>query len=420
VTKDRATGASVLRNWAGSRTYNAATVARPETLDELAALVTNVDAVRALGRGHSFSAIGDTNGTLISTQHLTDIDAPDAAGKIRIGPGVTYAQLVAVLARHGRTLPNFASLADITVSGAVATATHGSGAAGASLASAVCALDILLADGSTITLARGDEEFHGAVVSLGTLGVTTSLSLETVPQFELRQYVFEEIPWATAQEALGEMLAHGYSTSLFLSWSGAAIDQAWIKTPTPLDCFYGGRPAPRQRHPVLTADPELCTRQLGVIGDAADRLPHFRHNGLPSVGNELQSEYAVRAEDAAACLRALRAVGPSISPSLHIGEIRSVGADSHWLSPFYEQDSVTFHFTWKQQPSAYDAMRTVESALRRFCARPHWAKLFNYQFEELQEQYPRLRDFAALRRRYDPFLKFENEFSNRLTSLSGR
>ena len=272
------------------------------------------------------------------------------------------------------------------------------------------ALELVLADGSLHRLERGDPDFDGAVVSLGALGVVTALTLDTVPAFDLCQSIFEDLPWASAEDALGDLLATGYSTSLFLSWDGAAIEQVWVKAPEAVGAFHGARPASTALNPIAGGDPKYCTDQLGVAGPAAERLPHFRLDGVPSAGAELQLEYAVAAADAPAAFRALRAVGAQVAPVLHVAEIRAIAADRFWLSPFYERDSVAFHFTWKPDPAPLDAVAAIEEALRPFSPRPHWGKLFSYDRAFLGEVYPRLDDFRSLQARLDPHGKFRNSF----------
>jgi xylitol oxidase len=402
------------RNWAGNRAYSTDVVVRPRTVDEVCAAVISAENARAVGARHSFSDVGDTTGTLISTEHLTHVERPDDRGRVVVGAGLIYGALAVALSEHGRALTNFASLPHISIGGSVATATHGSGPRNGSLASPVCALELVRADGAVCRLRRGDADFDGAVVSLGALGVVTSLMLETVPEFELRQYVFEHIPWELAESELHDLLSYGYSTSLFLSWAGPTVEQAWVKTPDVVDSFFGVRAALAPLHPIRGADPAHTTDQLGVPGRSSERLPHFRLSGIPSAGDELQSEYAVPAETAVDCLRALRSIGPEIAPALHVSEIRAVASDSYWISPFFGRQSVTFHFTWKRDPSVVQAIARVEAALAEWQPRPHWAKLFGITPATLHRRYAKLDRFLELRRQYDPGGKFGNDFIDRL------
>jgi xylitol oxidase len=403
-----------LRNWAGNHAYSSDVVVRPRTLDEVRAAVVSAERARAMGARHSFSDVGDTTGTLISTERLTRVHEPDDRGRVEVGAGSTYGALATALSEHGRALANFASLPHVSIGGSVATATHGSGPRNGSLASSVCGLELVRADGSVCRLSRGDSDFDGAVVSLGALGVVTSLTLETLPEFELRQYVFEQVPWELAESELDDLLSFGYSTSLFLSWAGPTVEQAWVKTHEAVDSFFGIRAATAPLHPIPGADPAHTTDQLGVPGRSSERLPHFRLGGIPSAGDELQSEYAVPAETAADCLRALRSIGPEIAPVLHVSEIRAVASDRYWISPFSGRDSVTFHFTWKHDPSVAAAIATVEAALAEWEPRPHWAKLFGITPATLRRRYPELDRFLELRRQYDPGGKFGNDFIDRL------
>lgn len=402
-------------NWAGNQVYGATSVVAPRTVDEVRDVVARSARARALGTRHSFSALGDTTGTLVSTRHLTSVGGLDARGRVAVGAGITYGALAEALAGEARALPNFASLPHISVGGAVATASHGSGSGNQSLASAVCAVELVTADGSLHTFQQGEAEFDGAVVSLGALGVMTSVTIETVPALSLRQYVFENVPWREAENRLPEIFACGYSTSLFLSWAGDVVEQAWIKCEEPLDAFFGARPAVAALHPIAGADPRHCTDQLGAPGPSYERLPHFRREGVPSAGSELQSEYAVAAEDAPAVLRALRAIGRQIAPTLHVSEIRAVAADRFWLSPFFERDSVTFHFTWRPTAEALAAIELVEETIEPWTPRPHWAKLSSLPLAAVAARYPRLHEFRALRSRLDPLSRFGNDVIDALS-----
>jgi alditol oxidase len=114
-----------------------------------------------------------------------------------------------------------------------------------------------------------------------------------------------------------------------------------------------------------------------VPGLWSDRLPHFRMGFVPSVGEELQSEYVVAREHAPGAIQALRGVGGAVAPVLQVGELRTVAADRLWMSPQYRQDTVCFHFTWKRDQAAVErVLVAVEAALAPFGARPHWGKLF--------------------------------------------
>jgi alditol oxidase len=398
------------RNWAGNVVFAAGRVEEPGSVGQLSAVVNAAAKAKAVGSRHSFSGVIDTDGVLVSTEGLSAIELEETSGHVCVGAGVRYGDLLRVLRSEGRTLTNLASLPHITVAGAAATATHGSGAQHQCLASSVVALELVLADGSAISVDRDDLRFNGAVVGLGALGLVSSLTLATVEDFSIAQWVFEDVPWAVAEGSLLQLLDLGYSASFFLSWTGEAVEQFLIKTTERVAPEAPGRPARRMRHPVPGADPRHCTPQLGVLGPAGDRVPHFLQGGVPSAGAELQSEWMVERCRAPDAFGALRPIGPEIAPALFVSEIRTVAADEFWLSPFYGRDSVAFHFTWKPTDAAWPAIARVESVLRDFDARPHWGKLFSPDPALLQDLYPRYDDFRRLRGDLDPTGKFVNPF----------
>ncbi|MFG1619578.1 FAD-binding protein [Nonomuraea wenchangensis] len=400
-----------LSNWAGNTAFRASDVHHPSSLDELRRLVAGSARVRALGSGHSFNDVADTTGDLVVLDRMPDaVEIDSAAGRVRVPARMTYARLAPQLDAHGLALANLASLPHISVAGSVATGTHGSGDAIPSLAAAVSSLDLVTADGSTLTLARGDADFPGAVVALGALGVVTSLTLDVVPSFEVRQYVREGLP-VEALAHFDDIMAAGYSVSLFTDWRETRV---WLKRAgdpgdeLPAD-WYGTRPADGPRHPLPAMPADPCTTQLGVPGPWHERLPHFRADFEPSgAGDELQSELILPREHAVEALRALFAIGERIRPVLHISEVRTVAADDLWLSPFHGRDSVGVHFTWIKDPEGVrPVLELVEETLAPFEPRPHWGKLFT-RWPSCPER------FRSLAARLDPEGKFANDFTRRL------
>lgn len=400
-------------NWAGNVTFGARDLHRPATLDELCRIVAISGRIRALGTGHSFNRLADTPGDQVSLAALPSIrDIDSATHQVRVAGGVRYGELATYLQTHGYALRNLASLPHISVAGAVATGTHGSGAGNGSLATAVQALELVTATGEVLELSRSTDgdRFAGSVVALGALGVVSALTLEIVPTFEVAQRVYENLPGDA--DLLG-VLGDGYSVSLFTSWSGPFIDQVWRKsfTAAPAGDFFGAVAAATPRHPITSEPADACTEQLGVPGAWHERLPHFRLDFTPSAGDELQSEFFVEAGDAATAFAALDEIRDRIAPVLQISEIRAIAADDLWLSPSYGRDSVAFHFTWKPDAVAVaPVLAAIEERLAPYAARPHWGKLFTTSPEVLARLYPQLADFTALAAELDPKGKFRNEF----------
>jgi xylitol oxidase len=378
------------RNWAGNVVYRAREVHRPTTLDALRDVVGGASSLRVLGSRHSFNAIGDAD-ELVSLRALPSrIEFEDDA--VSCGAWLTYGELAVELDRHGLALHNLASLPHISVGGAIATATHGSGTA--NLATAVRALEILTSDGELRHVKRGDMNFDGAVVSLGALGVVTRVTLDVQPAYELRQRVFEGLSWDAFAEHFDAVMGAGYSVSAFTRF-GPAVDAVWVKAKQDVETLFDATPATVERHPILGLDPIHATAQRGVPGPWWDRLPHFRMGFTPSNGEEIQSEYLLDRARAVAAIDALRGLDDLLRPVLQVCEIRTVAADRLWLSPMYQRDTVAFHFTWIPDQAAVErVLAPLEAALD---GRPHWGKVFLRA-----PRYPRADDFLALMERYDP------------------
>ena len=324
-----------------------------------------------LGTGHSFNDMADSPGAQVTLAGLPpEVSVDSAASLARVAAGLSYAEVAGRLDRLGFALRNLASLPHISVAGACATATHGSGAANQNLAAAVAGLTLVTADGDLLELTRRDEALGGAAVHLGALGAVSSLLLEVVPSFDVAQRVYEDLPLEILDDHFAALMAAGYSVSMFTDWRAPRLTQVWIKQrldapPAPLalvppvlvppvpvppalvppvpvppvthEPWFTATLAPAPRHPVPGVSADACTEQLGLPGRWYERLPHFRPELRPSVGRELQSEYLLSAAHAVPALHALSQIRDRLAPVLRICEIRAVAADELWLSPSYRQ-----------------------------------------------------------------------------------
>jgi xylitol oxidase len=421
-----------MKNWAGNVEYSTDDVRHPTTAAAVSEIVTAVDAaggrVKALGSRHSFSTIADTTGTLVALDRLVvepslQFDARGTPVSVRVGAGDTYAGVGAFLAGHGLALPNLASLPHISVAGAVQTGTHGSGVRNGSLASSVLALEIVRASGLVETVRDGDPDFAASVVALGAVGIITAVTLRVQPHFDISQHVHEGLAWSAALANWSAIMSSGYSVSVFTTFQGENTHQVWSKRRLDVDgpeldlAALGATEATVAVHPLPGVSAESVTGQLREPGPWNERLAHFRSEFQPSHGEEIQSEYLIPAEHAVPAITALRAIGDRIAPLLHVAELRSVAADTAWLSPSYARDSLAIHFTWK--PMAAEILTVlplIEHTLDPFAPRPHWGKVATMSPARLRRAYPRLDDFAAHVRRVDPAGRFENAYVKRVLS----
>lgn len=412
-----------MRNWAGNVVFGAGSVAEPRSVEELQSVVATSPLVRALGSGHSFSPVADTTGTLVTTRSLPFEVHVDATERVAVVPGgATYARVTAALHDLGWALHNLGSLPHISVAGACSTGTHGSGDRNGSLPTAVVAVELVRGDGELVRFAAGDPRFPGAVLALGCVGVVTRLWLRVEPAFTMRQVVHTGLPTAAVLDGIRPLLGAGDSVSLFTTFRDpAVVDAVWVKRRSgpgdePAGALLGVAPALGPQHPVPGMDPVATTDQLDVAGPWHHRLPHFRTEFTPSSGKELQSEYFLPREHAAAGLEALTRLAPAIAGPLQVCEVRSVAADDLWLSPCHGRDTVTLHFTWHPDRAAVDpVLAEVERALAPFDPRPHWGKV-SHPLEpgRLEEMYPALPRFRGLVRECDPGGRFRNAFTDPL------
>jgi xylitol oxidase len=401
-------------NWAGNYRYRASRLHRPSRLEQVQEIIVGASRVRVLGSRHSFTGIADSSELLALDGLPADVVVDHGAGTVSFSAGLKYGELAQALNAEGMALANLASLPHISVAGAIATATHGSGDRNGNLATAVAGLEMVTSSGETLTASRGDADYGGLVVGLGALGAVTRITLDAEPAYDVRQRVFEGLGWDALLENFDEITSAGYSVSVFTRWS-ERVDQVWVKsrvTEAPelvRSDLFGAVAATVNRHPILGLEPVNCTPQLGVPGLWSDRLPHFRMGFTPSSGQEIQSEYLLPRRHAAAAIQALRGLAATVQPVLQMSEIRTVAADQLWMSPQYGQDTIAVHFTWKpEQDAVVRVLGDVEAALDPLDARPHWGKLFVADAAAIGPRYERLPDFVRLVDRLDPRGTFRN------------
>ena len=263
-----------------------------------------------------------------------------------------------------------------------------------------------------------------------------------MPSFDVAQRVYENLPLEILDDHFADLMAAGYSVSMFTDWRAPRLTQLWIKQrldapPAAPGPALGPRPAgprpagprpagharamvhrhagPAPRHPVPGVSADACTEQLGLPGRWYERLPHFRPELRPSVGRELQSEYLLPVAHAVPALHALSQIRDRLAPVLRICEIRVVAADELWLSPSYRRRTA-----WRSTspgsptpPRCCPVVALAERQLAPFAPRPHWGKIFTTPPEALRARYERLPDFLALMRRLDPSGKFRNAYTTR-------
>jgi xylitol oxidase len=407
------------RTWAGTHTFAAPRLVDATSVQQVQdAVRTRAGRVRALGTRHSFHDLADTDGTLVTVIGIDPAPVIDErAGTVTAGAGVRYGDLAVWLEGRGWALHNMGSLPHISIGGATATGTHGSGDELGNLATAVRALEYVDADGELRQAIAGDVDFEGRVVHLGAYGIVTRLALAIEPTFDVRQDVYSGVPWDAVLDDLDSVTGSAYSVSVFARWTEEAVSVIrktrlgdTVEPDLPEEWLGGSRlPAP------MIIDADNWTEQNGVPGPWLHRLPHFRLDATPSVGDEIQTEYFVPREHGVAALHAVRKLAARIDPHLVITELRTMAADDLWLSGAYDRDTLAIHFTWLPHPDDVIALLPdIESALAPFGARPHWGKWHRFDAERLAAVHPRVDDARELFARLDPEGVFSNAHLERL------
>ncbi|MCE7068029.1 D-arabinono-1,4-lactone oxidase [Dyadobacter sp. CY326] len=413
--------AEKLKNWAGNLEYSTEKLDQAKTLQQVQDIVKKYDKLKVLGTRHCFNNIADTKDQFISLVNADEQIVIDEQNKtVTVNSGLKYGQLSPYLHKKGFALPNLASLPHISVAGACATATHGSGEKNGNLATAVSAMELVTANGDVLQLSRkkDGEKFNASVVNLGALGVVTKVTLDIEPTFMMGQFVYENLPLDQLKDNFDKIEASGYSVSLFTNWQSNDITEVWVKqridNGKPLKAdkeFFGAKLATKNLHPIPELSAENCTEQMGVAGPWYDRMPHFKMGFTPSSGVELQSEFFVPRQNAVDAIMAVSRLGSQVGPHLLTSEIRTIAADNFWLSPCYKQDSVAIHFTWKQDwPAVSKLLPIIEKELSVYNVRPHWGKLFSISPDLLAKRYVKMEEFKTLANELDPKGKFRNDF----------
>jgi len=420
-------------NWGRNQTCSPAQVAVPRDVDELAATVARASAhgtrVKAVGAGHSFTPVATTDGVQVRLDHLSGITATDpASGRVTVGAGTPLHVLNPALQALGLALPNLGDIDRQTISGAIATGTHGSGARYQGIASAVTGLVLVLADGSLLRCSAMQEPdvFAAARVGLGALGVVTEVELQCVPAFRLHA----QEHGADLDDVLAsvdvDVARHDH---VDMHWF-PHTDRVLVKHNDRVGHGTGGRPLPAWR---ATLDDDLLTNRLfEVVNRVSTRWPGAvpRLNQLTSRTLSArdytddswrvfcssrqvrfrESEYAVPRAAVGEVVRALRDWVDHHDVSLPFPvELRFTGADDIWLSTGHERDNAYVAVHQYHRMGDGGVFAAFEAIVAEHAGRPHWGKLHTLGAERLRDLYPRFGDFLAVRDRLDPGRTFTND-----------
>jgi FAD-linked oxidoreductase len=422
-------------NWGRNQTCAPARIARPTSEDELVELVKDAagkeQRVKAVGAGHSFTAIACTDGVLVDLSGYGRVLGHDAAtGQVTVEAGIALHRLSDELDARGLALENMGDIDQQSISGATQTATHGTGLRFGNLSSQVVGMRLVTADGSVLELSdeRDPDTFKAAQVGLGALGLVSTVTLQCVPAFRLHAV---EQP-APVDEVLADLDAlvedNDHYEFYWVPHTRWALTKRNRRTDEPV------RPRPRAREWI--DDMVLQNYAFGTLCRVGRRWPSMiprLAKIIPSTGTVdyidrsdrvftsprrvrfWEMEYAIPREAVPEALNRLRHLVDEIG--MHISfpvEVRVVRGDDLWLSTAYGRDTgyIAVH-VYRGTP--YDAYFSgVERIMDSYGGRPHWGKLHFQTAETLAQRYPRWDDFQKTRSRLDPDQRFANPYLDRV------
>lgn len=436
IASRRLTPASEWRNWAGDQRCRPAAVATPGSIEEISTAITRAGAedrrVRVVGSGHSFSDIALTDGLQLRLDRLTHVlDIDRSSGLVRVQAGIAIRELSARLAEHGLALENLGDVDAQTIAGAIATATHGTGASLRNISAQVAELTLVLADGSVLRCAPDEDAdtYRAARVSLGALGVIAEVTLRCVPAFTLRGRDAPR-PLADTLDRFQELaLGNDHFEFFVFPHADTALTRTNNRTDEP--------PRPRGRASAYANDILLTNHAFGLLCRAGRRLPgripqinrlvtrlagsstrvdrSDRIFASPRLVRFTEMECSLPRAGIPEAVRRIMALVPERGFAVPFPiEVRTVAADDAFLSTASGRDSgfVAVHM---YEGMAYEPyFRAVEEIMDELGGRPHWGKRHFQTAATLRPRYPDWDRFQAVRARLDPHGLFANDYTDRV------
>jgi L-gulono-1,4-lactone dehydrogenase len=408
-------------NWARNQHCNPAVAARPRSVDELQSIIRDAREqsrrVRPVGSSHSFSKLAVCDDVQISMRSMPG--RVDVAGdEVTVSGNVTLAELNAELWRHGRALPVLGDIDEQTVAGAIATGTHGTGRSHGSLASLVQAMTIIDGNGAERTFTREDGALLDlACIGLGVLGVTTSVTLGTVPAFYLRS-VEERVPVAEVLDQLDSLVdsAPHFEFFWFPHTKMAVVKRHYPETSPPTNRMRLARAmeelllenaalgllcaAGNLRSGLIPPGMRLAAR---IAGNSTYVGRSFDVFTTPRLVRFVEMEYAVPLDAVESLLASVAAIidRHDLRISFPV-EVRVTPSENAALSTSFgsQRAHIAFHAYAKSAFQPY--FRLIEPPLQDVDGRPHWGKHHSLRSSDLACRYPHWALFQELRSSCDP------------------
>lgn len=420
------------RNWAGNVAFSPERVETPphlEGLQELVAAATRAGQhVRAVGAGHSFSPLIQTEDVLVSLDHFDDVGEADERGIVSVAGGIRLHALGQALFQIGRAQENLGDIDVQSIAGAVSTGTHGTGLSFGILSTQVEWLRILRADGEIEEIGRSQnpDAFRAAATSLGMLGLIVSVGLRTVPAYGLHVRQFAEDFENAVQSFETRIAAHRHHEFFWFPHTNTVLSKVTDAVET-----YGTPPGGLRRfvEDVVLENGvlEFFNRSAAILPRHAASInatmaflsriaggkiatgPSHRIFATQRLCRFVEMEYALPLATLGAALERLRRwiADERIAVAFPV-EVRCARGDDLWLSPAHERDTAFIAVHMHRALPHEKYFRGAEAIFRDFEGRPHWGKMHTLQAADCRSLYPKWNEFHALRRRFDPQGTFLN------------
>lgn len=398
------------RNWVGNQscvpTFRAQPTDEAGVIEAVREAVDRKLPLRVSGSGHSFTPVVGTGGILLSLAGMKGVQHVDTARKrVTVAAGTRIHDVGEALKQLGLSLNNQGDIDSQAIAGAFTTGTHGTGADLACLASQIAGMRIVKADGDVWEVDDGDlDRLRATQVSVGTLGVISSITLQTRDAYNLREQLWRD-DFETCMERHDELARENRHFGFF-----------WCPTPRSgaLYCLGDTSEAPLS---TTKKHADICEMKVMNITDAAPMDAPFERVAYSSeiypieyVPNFVELEYAVPVEHGKESIRAVRDLMLNTHTNcIYPIEYRFTAGDEAWLSPFYRQPSITLSVSGSPGIDYWGYLRDVDAILRRYNSRPHWGKMHFLDANDVTALYPRASDFRAFRREMDPNGLFLND-----------
>ncbi|MFG1396638.1 D-arabinono-1,4-lactone oxidase [Roseixanthobacter pseudopolyaromaticivorans] len=397
-------------NWVGNQSFISQHAAVPESEEELCALVAEAGRrglkVRVAGSGHSFTPVVATPGLRLSLEKLSGIRKVDMARKrVSLAAGTRIGDAGRALKGLGLSLTNQGDIDTQAFAGALSTGTHGTGIKLGNLASQVVGMRLVQPSGEILEITDADPDLlNAARVSIGLLGIVSEVTLQVMDAYNLRERLW--------RDDFETCLAHHDA----LAAEHRHFGFFWCPTPESRHLYCLPDTAPVSTTSKLS---DVCEMKVMDITDeppeaAEGEFERIAYSSeiypIEYVPNFHELEYAVPLEKGKDALCEVRA----LMQAKHLDciyplEYRFTASDKGWISPFYEQDSVTVSVSGGPGIAYWPYLREVDAILRQYASRPHWGKLHFMNREDVDALYPKANAFRDLRRKLDPDGMFLND-----------